>query len=358
MRYTYNNTYDHLMKRCLDRGWTYDSYAWEVPGAPHVTPEVLCKHLPARRIVFVGDSLTQAHYISFVMALTRRTHTVGLAVQNIRAGRWRPTTACNGNLKLQAVRNDYLSLPGKPLSRQGLLKHAGKDSQWLQALNATGTIAVLNTGAHTFEQHAAKEHMREIIARVGMLQREVGLRVIWRNSYPGHPHCERAERMPPLTSLDEPRARPHLVASPVPSRINGSIGIEDLFHHSGKMLERYSGSAWGEEIYRSWHVLNATRPVIDGLAEAAGWSVLDVYTPSTLRPDAHAAKVDCLRISSCSSSLGLADDRLSSVRTHAFAVWALLFGTDFCLPGPTDVWALLLMQHLFLTIRTKNRDQG
>ena len=119
------------------------------------------------------------------------------------------------------------------------------------------------------------------------------------------------------------------------------------------MLERYSGSAWGEEIYRSWHVLNATRPVIDGLAEAAGWSVLDVYTPSTLRPDAHAAKVDCLRISSCSSSLGLADDRLSSARTHAFAVWALLFGTDFCLPGPTDVWALLLMQHLFLTIRTE-----
>ena len=47
------------------------------------------------------------------------------------------------------------------------------------------------------------------------------------------------------------------------------------------------------------------------------------------------------------------------VLTHLrFGPWPLLFGTDFCLPGPTDVWALLLMQHLFLTIRTKNRDQG
>ena len=239
--------------------------------------------------------------------MSGRKHTHGKGKQDT----FHPTTICDGTVQMQTIRNDFLSL-GYGMSRSSrtgvrsqwsvwhaLLHGSGFDHPWLGAINESKTIAVINTGAKVFQIAEAVSYMKDVVKWVNGLrsQHQPDLRVVWRNSYPGHPGCESAQGMPPLRSLDEERAQPYLVDAQLPKAFLKVLGSSSYNLSSARL-------------YNSWHVLNKTRPIIDSLAVGAGWHLLDAYTPSSLRPDAHLRADDCLH---------------------------------FCMPGPIDAWVQQLM---------------
>ena len=296
--------------QCGRRKWS-ERYRWSC--SDDVTPQMLCQRLSGHRVVFVGDSLQQHLYATFVMLMGQKnTHRLS------KKETFWPTTICNDSVPVETIRNDYLSEgyskaegysgrwtpPGALHSWGGLLRGTGFEWPWLHALNRSRTIAVINTGAKVFSEVQAQKHMRALIARLALLQQHdrPDLRVVWRSSFPGHPGCTLAEGTPPLRSLDEPRAQQFLVAKPLPT---------DAAHALFRAPPLGSAdSNWTRKIYHSWHVLNRTRLLIDRMAAEAGWLLLDAYTSSVLRPDAHPSGEDCLH---------------------------------FCLPGPLDAVIIQLM---------------
>ena len=111
--------------------------------------------------------------------------------------------------------------------------------------------------------------------------------------------------MRPLLSLAEPRAQPYLVADPLPRTMQ-----LELFPN-GAIIDNKN---WSTKLYHTWHVLNTSRSQINELTVQAGWHLLDVYSLSSLRPDAHVSSTDCLH---------------------------------FCLPGPINAWAAQLVTLLY-----------
>ena len=320
--WSYRNRHDRLEKLCTQRNWTGDKYEWSCPGA-HVTSSMLCKRLAGQRIVFIGDSLQQHFYLSFAMAMSHRADTDALGIHDS----FKPTDICDGAVHIETIRNDYLNEgyaygnEGFPRWRAfqkswgGLLHGTGIAFPWVPALNASlskgNTIAVINTGAKVFPPATASRHIEAVIERIKALQTQhaARLHVVWRTSFPGHPDCERAMSMRPLLSLDEPRAQPYLVAQSLPTDT-----LLQLFPRGGTIANNEN---WTLKLYHSWHVLNTSRALLEGLAIHAGWHILDVYTSSILRPDAHVSSSDCLH---------------------------------FCMPGPIDAWAerLIALLHQIL----------
>ena len=140
-------------------------------------------------------------------------------------------------------------------------------------------LVVLNAGAHGpghGVSHAVYERRLRAAASHVQAQARPGAVLLFRNTPFGHPGCDERRYLPPLPSVEA--------------------------------AEAYlsTGNAKGGRTY-DWREFKQRNSVAAPIFEAAGFKVLDVYTPTSMRADAHIPK-DCLH---------------------------------YCIPGPTLHWVNL-----------------
>jgi len=192
--------------------WTsWKNYSWVSDDCPSLhAPHDWCATLRGLRIVFVGDSTQYQAFLSLLGLLhAAEWASVGKDFQ-LDWKKSRPVTLCNdANTTLFFVRNDWLV---DPTWRMGCsyAEMGGNPSTicryWAQTLHDADVI-VGTTGAHVIFPEGRHLNHTYMLARE--LNRTKAL-LVWRNAYPGHEGCCRADLSPstePLTKPYAPNAR-------------------------------------------------------------------------------------------------------------------------------------------------------
>uniref|UniRef100_A0A7S3ESN4 Uncharacterized protein n=1 Tax=Haptolina ericina TaxID=156174 RepID=A0A7S3ESN4_9EUKA len=294
-----------------NRTWEWRSCSHEDSIQP-LSPAKLCRWLrerPGKGILVVGDSLSDVFASTFAAAMGplaggERTHSQGSKMWPIcqvdlhdtdavcrRGPHCAPTndtTWLDAPKRLEFVRNDVLDTStrygGALLNLRGYSCGDGFHSAsilcnaWAPRVGEFDLV-VLNAGAHGpghGVSHAVYERRLRAAASHVQAQARPGAVLLFRNTPFGHPGCDERRYLPPLPSVEA--------------------------------AEAYlsTGNAKGGRTY-DWREFKQRNSVAAPIFEAAGFKVLDVYTPTSMRADAHIPK-DCLH---------------------------------YCIPGPTLHWVNL-----------------
>ncbi|CAB1111938.1 unnamed protein product [Ectocarpus sp. CCAP 1310/34] len=263
-------------------------WAWEPTkcSLDAVSEEKLCRVLEGRKgLLLVGDSLTRLSTTTLASILRAKSLTADLYKDD-----WE---ACGGKVKLRFMRNDVLDTRTKPRYRSVRCEESvggalvNNTRCRIFATDATlreFDTLVVNSGAHP---RPAAEFGREMEASakaltssMKRLHGEDKAILVVRNTVPGHWGC--TERM-----FDAP--------------VNKTIALK-------LVAEAPDSYEWDSFESRNVQLQKAFSP-------DRGWTLLDAYSPTLLRPDSHIGNSDCLH---------------------------------YCIPGPADHWALLLYNILLV----------
>ena len=267
----------------------------------------LCSRLAGWRVFFVGDSVQQSFFLSFVMLLSpTRANSSGMCVPHS----FLPQRVCadhvHGGVLLTAVRDDWLTLPSEQrISPADLRGNRGRVTQrnkgaWFTAFNhaheGKRTLLVLSDSARVWPLHMRNAHLLQVAEAVTPRTeaRRAGA-VVWRTAVPGHPNCQSAKG--PLPSLADSSAERHLATL---------------------------------DMHYNWHLINETRAQREHIFRRASAAVLDAYSPGTLRPDEHPRL--SLRMD---SGFGMRDCLHYCKRSDTLHTWSLTLATMI------QVWGLL-----------------
>ena len=150
-------------------------------------------------------------------------------------------------------------------------------------------VIILNAGAHGpghgFSRWLYTQNLQAAAAHVQAHARP-GARLFFRNTPFGHPDCDARRYLPPLPSVESAET--------------------DL---------------QGSRVSHDWKEFKERNRVAEPIFEAAGFQVVDVYTPTSMRSDAHIPH-DCLH---------------------------------YCIPGPTLHWVNLVATAIHANSRSLNR---
>lgn len=251
-------------ERVVGYGWDFES----CPLEPYDT-RAICQELAGRELVFVGDSVQVHLFLEFHMMLNHtKNHTMGMCKHYTCRDRWICTQHVPGGVKMKIIRDDWLSRPGEHGPRDSTPK--GKkplvhENGWMRKLT-NRSVAVITPGSHFWLSSTIRRpQMVRLAAAFGdLMKRTPGLRVVFRSAMPGHRNCTAAKE--PLASA----------TSPLAAQFWPSPYVDDIFAQFG------------------WWDIDAERGSWDDMFRKVGIPILEVWTPSSLRPDMHPPKLDKL----------------------------------------------------------------
>ncbi|CAM9519678.1 unnamed protein product, partial [Discosporangium mesarthrocarpum] len=219
--------------------------------------------------------------------------------------------ACGGSLRLTYIRNDLLDPrdtefygpnrilckpPRAPKGGTGALPaDVVRTTEYCRVFTDTPTllahdVVIANSGIHYRPLPEYRQAMVVAAEVVSSAFRRASAKIqingksptvlIFRNTVPGHNNCTASMFSQPLTSLE----------------------AMELLEQPGSDAERYH-----------WDQVAEMNAAVEPVFRGAGWSILDVHTPTLLRADNHRGNGDCLH---------------------------------YCVPGPIDHWVVLAFNML------------
>jgi len=280
----------HGSYNCDSRSQIRQEYAWRLPtpnacygssdpGRPFSAVSY-CDALSNQTILYVGDSTQAMMYFSlYSMARaesgeqqplngTDESHHKGYRVGKQS---W-SATLCDGRVTANYVRDDYLHL----------------NRYWHAA---TADVLVLNRGIHVVSDQVLEHDMLVMAQKLSqLLERRPTLRLVWRNTMPGHYNCSAN------SSLLEERYEP------------------PVFGPNSTATQTYSSYGWHNVAPQNAIV----KRVFDSVPSLRPLLYLDVHELSNRRADRHHWK------------------------RHQLHGGTVVDCLHYCAPGPVDDWNALL----------------
>lgn len=180
------STSRYINDACGSTNRTY--YHWDVESAcgeyyQHWSSAEMCHLLSDRSIMFVGDSITEEFYYSFLSAL-HFNESCDPSPQKI-------VDCSSGRFRISNVRNDRLSITIKganPLDYELM---------WAPRLNDENvSLVVLNRGAHYVSDDVLIQEINETMSYLVTNHRNIS--IIFRSTHVGHKDFEASFFSPPL----------------------------------------------------------------------------------------------------------------------------------------------------------------
>lgn len=157
----------------VSRAGTADWY-WDEEGLDKFDGDKLCD----KNLLFVGDSLTQHTYLSFLVQLGALDHYP--KPKRVKSHKMNQTVILNEDCVIQLTyrRNDWMVLNDVPLS----YKHVNANEPW-KHLVEPADVVIMNQGAHFLQEH----NFTTNVARA--LEFLENKRVLYLSVPPGYPNC-------------------------------------------------------------------------------------------------------------------------------------------------------------------------